>query len=87
MSRPGRYAALRANGQLVGFVQAAADILADLRRAIERGLRVENSSAARVLASLTDTLDWLNLWEANTDLGSSSATGYDTAPNYFTLQL
>jgi hypothetical protein len=66
-------------------MQGAVSILADLRRAIDRGLGVNRNAPAP--ASLTDTLDWLNLWQANTDIGSSVASGYDVTPNYPTLQL
>jgi hypothetical protein len=42
---------------------------------------------AAATATLAETLDWLQLWENNADIGSHAASGYNAEQSQFRPQL
>ena len=50
-------------------------------------IHVQTNACAAAKAYLSNTLEWLNLWQSNAAIGSGPVSNFDAGQNHTTLKL
>jgi hypothetical protein len=50
-------------------------------------IHVQTNACAAAKAYLSNTLEWLNLWQSNAAIGSGPVSNFDAGQNHSTLKL